>query len=113
MSMLVDHLEKPAQPLQWAYMQVYHGREFNVVKYNKMVKEYMDHAALTQLENTCRTTNHIAVLNRILTRRQREKYSSNKIAIGRQVFYLFNDSSIPLDVYDLLCDKDPSYIYFE
>ncbi|BFH18361.1 hypothetical protein J6TS7_54800 [Paenibacillus dendritiformis] len=111
------HLQaEPVNPSAWAYYQHFVGREVNIVKYNSMMRRYMDHEAFKQLENTCRITQHIAVHSAILKRRTRAKYPNQRIAVGRmgQVFYMFPRNSIPLDIYCLLGAREndsEKYVY--
>jgi len=109
--MQANAAERIVNPIQWSYKQQYFGKEVNIVRYNSLIKRYMNQQQREQLEATCRITDHIAVSSGHLSRREREKHPDRRLLIGRHVFYLFKMREIPLEVYVKINPIEGVYIY--
>lgn len=103
--------EKVINPHNWAYRQHYIGKEINVMKYDSLVRKFMAQERISLIEGSCRATNHIAVASRLLSQRQRKKYSTHRVITGRQSYYYFPCGSIPVDIYCAINPKKEVYIY--
>mgnify|MGYP001190359430 CR=1 FL=1 len=92
------HAERPDDPVLYAYRAVMTGKEVNPVRMAGMVKPYILASQVQIIGQMCDKFDHIAVAARLLTKRQRSRYSDNRIEAGRHTFYLFPARSVPADV---------------
>ena len=95
---MLSETKKTQNPSNWAYKKMLHGKPVNTLHLISMYNRRMEEEKLTLIESMCAASNQIAVSSSILTRRQRDKYSGNRIANGRNTFYMFPSMMCPADI---------------
>lgn len=91
------YADKPVDPVQYTYNAHMRGYDVSSIKLAGMVKTFLTFRELHIISQMCDKIGYVAVASRRLTKRQRLKYTDNRIEAGRAVYYLF-PRILPADV---------------
>lgn len=95
---MLSENKRTQNPSNWAYKKMLHGKPVNTLHLISMYNRRVEEEKMSLIENMCTASKQIAVSSTILSRRQRDKYSANRIANGRHTFYMFPAMMCPADI---------------
>lgn len=86
------------KPEEWAYMKMLHGKHVNTLHLISMMRRHNLAERNRLIERMLEASGQIAISAQLLTRRQREKYTSCRLREGNRTYYLFNPRMCPADI---------------
>lgn len=89
---------KTRNPHQWAYQKMLSGKHVNTLHLMDMFRRYHEEERRIMLHAFCEAAGKIAIHSQLLTKRQRLKYGTCRMALGRETYYFFDRHMCPADV---------------
>ena len=102
-----------SNPHQFVYNVYNSGQEINIFAYDRMVRDFYSMTQKKLLLDTCKVNNSIAISSSLLKRSQKERYKNKRVYVGRNVYYVFSKTTVPLDIFLIVRDmeEEEKHIY--